>query len=74
MQSLGDVFSALTGAVGAADKVLELMHRQPGVSAGGTLVPTAFEGRIELRDVTFSYPARPHIKVSSHNHPVTATA
>jgi ABC-type multidrug transport system fused ATPase/permease subunit len=64
VQSLGDVFSALTGAVGAADKVLELMNRKPGVSAGGTLVPATFEGRIELRDVVFAYPARPHVKVS----------
>lgn len=64
-QSLGDVFSALTGAVGAADKVLELMNRQPEVSAGGILVPATFEGRIELRDVVFSYPARPHIEVSA---------
>lgn len=32
MQMLGDVFSALTVAVGAADKVLELMQRKPLVS------------------------------------------
>ncbi|KAL6751648.1 hypothetical protein V8C86DRAFT_2773879 [Haematococcus lacustris] len=64
-QALGDVFSALTGAVGAADKVLELMHRAPLVGAGGSLVPAQFEGRIELRDVHFAYPARPHAKVLS---------
>ena len=31
-QSMADVMSALSAAVGAADKVLELMHRKPEVS------------------------------------------
>ena len=29
------------------------------VSASGSLIPTTFSGRIEFRDVTFRYPARP---------------
>ncbi|KAF5832896.1 hypothetical protein DUNSADRAFT_11046 [Dunaliella salina] len=58
-QMMGDVFSALTAAVGAADKVLELIHRKPDIPPEGTLVPASFEGRIDLRDVHFSYPARP---------------
>jgi ATP-binding cassette, subfamily B (MDR/TAP), member 9 len=32
-QSLGDVFSSLSAAVGAADKVIELMNRQPQARA-----------------------------------------
>lgn len=32
-QSMADVLSALTAAVGAADKVLELMHRKPEVKS-----------------------------------------
>jgi ATP-binding cassette subfamily B (MDR/TAP) protein 9 len=62
-QALGDVFSSLSAAVGAADKVVELMRRRPGVSDDGALVPGSFAGRLELRDVVFHYPARPAQRV-----------
>lgn len=48
-QALGDVFSALSAAVGAADKVIELMKRQPRVAERGTLAPTQFAGKITLQ-------------------------
>ncbi|DBA78719.1 TPA: hypothetical protein ACH3X1_008631 [Trebouxia sp. C0004] len=62
-QMLGDVFSALTAAVGAADKVVELMQQQPGVPPHGALQPADFAGRVELDSVAFSYPARPEVPV-----------
>ena len=65
-QQLGDVFSALSAAGGAADKVVELMHRRPAISAPGTLAPPEFTGRIELRDITFAYPSRPDSIVLSN--------
>lgn len=63
MQMLGDVFSSLTAAVGAADKVVELMQQQPGVPPHGALQPADFAGRVELDSVAFSYPARPEVPV-----------
>lgn len=36
-QSIGDVFTSLTAAVGAAEKVLEMLHRQPKEALPGTL-------------------------------------
>ena len=60
---LGDVFSYLTAAVGAADKVVELMQQHPGVPPHGALQPADFAGRVELEGVTFSYPARPEVPV-----------
>ena len=60
---LGDVFSSLTAAVGAADKVVELMQQHPGVPPHGALQPADFAGRVELEGVTFSYPARPEVPV-----------
>ena len=63
-QQLGDVFSALAGAIGAADKVVELIQRQPAFLEKGTSKPdSGLSGRIELRDVTFAYPARLQVKV-----------
>ncbi|KAL4458512.1 hypothetical protein ABPG75_013377 [Micractinium tetrahymenae] len=64
-QALGDVFSALSAAVGAADKVVELMKRQPAVAETGSLVPAQFQGKLTLQDVTFHYPARPTLRVLS---------
>lgn len=58
-QSLGDVFSALSAAVGAADKVVELINKKPAFEERGSEEPDTFVGHLELRDVSFSYPARP---------------
>ena len=63
VQMVGDVFSALTAAVGAADKVVELIQRKPGVPPHGALQPADFVGRVELESVAFSYPARPDVSV-----------
>lgn len=63
LQMVGDVFSALTAAVGAADKVVELIQRKPGVPPQGALQPADFVGRVELDRVAFSYPARPDVPV-----------
>lgn len=63
LQLLGDVFSSLTAAVGAADKVVELMQQRPTIPPHGALQPADFAGRVELDSVTFSYPARPEAPV-----------
>lgn len=62
-QMMGDIFSALAAAVGAADKVVSLIQREPGIPAPGRLQPPEFAGRIQLDSVVFSYPARPHVSV-----------
>ena len=63
LQMVGDVFSALTAAVGAADKVVELIQRKPAVPPQGALQPADFVGKVELDRVAFSYPARPDVPV-----------
>jgi ATP-binding cassette subfamily B (MDR/TAP) protein 9 len=61
---LGDVFSALASAVGAAAKVVELLRRRPEMPPPGTVAPaTPLEGRVELRGVHFAYPSRPSAPV-----------
>ena len=62
-QALGDVFSAFAAALGAADKVIELIQRPPKMPNAGSLQPPSFSGRLELQDVSFSYPSRPNARV-----------
>lgn len=62
-QALGDVFSAFAAALGAADKVIELIQREPKMPDAGSLQPPSFSGRLELQDVSFSYPSRPNSRV-----------
>ena len=63
MQALGDVFSAFAAALGAADKVVELIQRLPQMPGPGRLAPCSFAGHLELKDVEFSYPSRPDTRV-----------
>ena len=132
--AIGDVFTAITTALGAAEKVLELIETEPkfytwpspdeekrahaqaqaqaqahaggsrrtsvnstsrsgsgsssgGISSAGGAVanvncggggggvrlrPTTCQGLVEMRDVTFSYPARPDRKVLSSFNLVVA--
>lgn len=62
-QALGDVFSAFAAALGAADKVIELIQRLPDMPDPGRLQPDSFSGHLELKDVEFSYPSRPDTRV-----------
>lgn len=63
LQALGDVFSAFAAALGAADKVVELIQRLPQMPGPGRLAPGSFAGHLELKDVEFSYPSRPDTRV-----------
>ncbi|CAG9460966.1 unnamed protein product [Pedinophyceae sp. YPF-701] len=65
-QAMGDVFSGLAGAVGAAEKVFEMIARDPKEPPPGNAQPEHLAGDIELRDVTLRYPARPESTALSH--------
>jgi ABC-type multidrug transport system fused ATPase/permease subunit len=58
---LSSVVISLMTAVGASERVFELMDREPALAPAGTLRP--FDGRAaisaELRGVWFAYPTRP---------------
>ncbi|MGD9916050.1 MAG: ABC transporter transmembrane domain-containing protein [Rhizobiaceae bacterium] len=59
--ALSEVWSELSQAAGAAERLMELLAEQPSTAAPPVPVPmpTPARGAIEFRDVSFAYPARP---------------
>lgn len=56
---MAEVYTGLMQAVGASKKVFEWIDRKPKILNEGTLIPESLEGRIEFKNVNFSYPSRP---------------
>ena len=51
-------------AIGAAEKVFELIDRVPEINPeGGKSQPTKLQGTVEFKNVWFSYPTRPEVQV-----------
>ncbi|CAD6196304.1 unnamed protein product [Caenorhabditis auriculariae] len=63
LRELGEVWNGLMQAVGASRKVFEFIDRQPLVQNHGNYKPDVLEGRIEFRNVKFSYPVRPDLTI-----------
>ncbi|MDY7228803.1 ABC transporter ATP-binding protein [Hyalangium rubrum] len=61
--ALGDLWAELMGAIGAADRVFELIDRVPALPPRGGRIPERMEGRVEFKDVHFRYPARQEVAV-----------
>ncbi len=60
--ALASVWEDFMKAVGASDRVFQLMDREPGVSSGEQR-PASVGGAITFEGVRFSYPTRPDIEV-----------
>lgn len=60
---MSTLFGELMQALGAADRIYELIHRQPQMPINSGRVLTKFRGIIEMRNVWFRYPARPSLWV-----------
>ena len=60
LQEMGEVFTGLMQAVGAAEKVFEFIDRQSQMPLDtGSYDPIKVEGKIEFKNVSFYYPSRP---------------
>jgi len=63
-QDIGDVYTGLMEVIGAAQNIFLYTRREPRVqmntSASSKFV---FEGDVEFKNVTFSYPSRPEVTV-----------
>lgn len=61
---MGSVVAGLMQAVGAAEKVFELIERPPKIDhKSGKYKPEKLNGVVEFRNVCFSYPTRPNVPV-----------
>ncbi|VDM65950.1 unnamed protein product [Strongylus vulgaris] len=63
LRELGEVWNGLMQAVGASRKVFEYIDRDPKVKNNGTYAPEKLIGRIEFKNVQFSYPIRPDLPI-----------
>lgn len=63
LYNIGYVFTGLMDAIGASRKVFEYMNRKPLIEYNGITKPIHVKGEIGFKNVTFSYPVRPDVKV-----------
>ncbi|CAJ0573227.1 unnamed protein product, partial [Mesorhabditis spiculigera] len=65
LRELGEVWNGLMQAVGASRKVFEFIDRQPVITNNynGGVAPANVKGRIEFKNVAFSYPIRPDLPI-----------
>ncbi len=63
--SLGEVWSDIQRAAGALERLMELLHAQPDITASShpITIPQHISGHIRFEDVHFSYPSRPSNRV-----------
>jgi len=78
LTALAGLYSDFNRAVGAADRVFDLLEREPQLAASGGDKPDQVQGLVELCEVHFTYPARPEVEVlrgvSLRLEPGTVTA
>jgi ATP-binding cassette subfamily B protein len=60
---LADLWADFMRAVGAAERVFELLDRAPAIPPQGGTKPAHTLGKVELQGVRFSYPTRPDVTV-----------
>ena len=60
---LSDLWADFMKASGAAERIFDLLDREPSMPASGGATPDHVEGRVELREVVFHYPSRPDARV-----------
>ena len=63
INTIGWVFSGMMDALGASEKVLQYIDRQPVTKPRGSHTPKSVRGVLEFKDVRFAYPSRPDAPV-----------
>jgi ATP-binding cassette subfamily B protein len=62
---LSEVWGEVSAASGAAERLFEILHVQPGIAAPASprALPVPARGEVGFDHVSFSYPARPDVNV-----------
>lgn len=64
IEDVGDVFTGLMSAAGAAEKVFKWIEREPDpMIVEEKSSPATLKGEVEFQDVSFTYPSRPDCTV-----------
>ncbi len=63
--TMASLWTDFMRAVGAADRVFELIDRAPLIPSHGGLIPDHLDGRLAFEGVGFVYPTRPAVQVLS---------
>uniref|UniRef100_A0A1I7WTE1 ABC transmembrane type-1 domain-containing protein n=1 Tax=Heterorhabditis bacteriophora TaxID=37862 RepID=A0A1I7WTE1_HETBA len=63
LRQMGEVWTGLMQSVGASRKVFEYIDREPAILHYGTSQPVILKGKIEFRNVHFSYPTRSNLPI-----------
>jgi len=59
---LGDIYGQVQRAIGASERVLEIIHEEPEPSVNGQ-DKLKLDGKIDFQNVNFSYPTRKEVQV-----------
>ena len=65
---LGDLYGQLQRAVGASERVLEIINEQEEPNVAAAVSTEKITGNIQFDRVSFSYPSRPEIAVINNLH------
>lgn len=63
ISEIGEIYTGLLEAVGASQKVFELIDRKPKIQNDGIVNPSEVSGEVRFENVSFAYPTRPDILV-----------
>ncbi|WP_095984582.1 ABC transporter ATP-binding protein [Cystobacter fuscus] len=66
--ALADLWADFMRAAGAAERVFELIDREPAIPSSGGERLAAVQGRVEFQDVRFAYPTRRDVPVLKGIH------
>lgn len=63
LSSLAELWTDVQRAAGAAERVFELLHREPAITPTGGRTLEPLRGRVRFEGITFAYPGRPDVTV-----------
>ncbi|MCH2044998.1 MAG: ATP-binding cassette domain-containing protein [Saprospiraceae bacterium] len=63
LASLGDFYTQILKAIGASERIIEILEKESEVDTKKSLTPIHIHGDIKFNNVVFNYPSRPDIRI-----------